>query len=100
MAQALRDYTALLPLVSIPTPVPDVPARDTIPAMQAGIFHAVAGGVERIVRLLFERASVPPRLFVTGGDGAILHAALSQPATLWPTQTLEGILASAEAMPS
>jgi type III pantothenate kinase len=101
MAHALHDHTALLPLVSIPTPVPDVPAPDTIPAMQAGIFHAVVGGIERITRLLAARAAVPPRVFVTGGDGRQLTAALKEttPCTLWPWQTLEGILASAEALP-
>jgi type III pantothenate kinase len=100
MAQALHDHTARLPLVNIPTPLPDVPANDTIPAMQTGVFHAVVGGIERIVRLLTQQAASAPHVFITGGDAAMLHPALTFPATLWPTQTLEGILASAEALPS
>lgn len=98
MARSLHDYTALLPLVKVETPLPEVPGRDTIPAMQTGVFHAVAGGIERLARLLTERAASLPRIFVTGGDGAMFHAALSMPSTLWPTQTLEGILASAEVL--
>lgn len=101
MTQALNDHTALLPLVSIPTPVPEVPAPDTVPAMQAGIFHAVVGGIERIVHLLTQRQTIPPRVFLTGGDGPLLAEALREttPCTLWPWQTLEGILISAEALP-
>jgi type III pantothenate kinase len=94
MAQALHDHTALLPLVAIPDPPPDVPARDTVSAMQAGIFHTAAGGIERTVRLLVARSSVPPRIFLTGGDGPLLSKTLL--CELWPWQTLEGILASVE----
>jgi type III pantothenate kinase len=102
MAEALHNYTALLPLVKIAHPVPEVPAPDTILAMEAGIFHAVVGGIECIARLLAERASVPPRLFVTGGDGPLLASALSfpTPPLLWPEMTLEGILYSAEGLAS
>jgi len=101
MAQSLNDYTAFLPLVTICAPVPALPAPDTVPAMETGIFHAVAGGIEKIVRSLAARSAVPPALFVTGGNGALLHGAVDTPipAILWPDQTLEGILASAEALP-
>jgi len=101
MAQSLNAWTAFLPLVTIRAPVPALPATDTVPAMETGIFHAVAGGIEKIVRSLAARSAVPPALFVTGGDGALLHEALdtSVPPVLWPDQTLEGILASAEALP-
>jgi type III pantothenate kinase len=100
MAKALNDYTALLPLVSIPEPVPPLPAGDTISAMQAGIFHAVAGAIERIVRRLAEQAVAAPEVFLTGGDAGLLHGALAGAGrpVLWPTQTLEGILHSAEAL--
>ncbi len=96
MAQSLHDHTALLPLVSIAEPVPDVPATDTISAMQAGIFHTVAGGIERIAQRIAARSSVPPQVFVTGGDGPLLCPALSTtpPCIGWPWQTLEGILAA------
>jgi type III pantothenate kinase len=106
MAKALHDYTALLPLISIPLPVPALPGPATTPAMQAGIFWAVVGGVGRAVDCLRTLSAVAPRVFLTGGDGRFLldglagRASLTTPEpTLWPEQTLEGILLSAEALP-
>ncbi|MBI1918918.1 MAG: type III pantothenate kinase, partial [Planctomycetes bacterium] len=101
MAQSLIDYTAFLPLVTIRELVPALPAADTVPALETGIFHAVVGGIEKIVHSLAARSAVPPALFVTGGDGALLHKALDTPipAVFWPDQTLEGVLASAEVLP-
>jgi type III pantothenate kinase len=98
MAEALHNYTALLPLVNIVEPLPDVPAQDTIRAMQAGIGHAVAGGIERIAKRLMALSAIPAQVFITGGDGPLLHSTLaaSLPCIAWPWQTLEGILASAE----
>jgi type III pantothenate kinase len=99
MAEALHAYTALLPLVTVTEPVPPLPGSDTRRAMQAGIFHAVAGGIERIARQLTVQSAVGPQVFLTGGEAGLLHAALGMPAVLWPEQTLEGILHSAEALP-
>src|SRR5262245_4148652 len=62
MSQALHDYTALLPLVEVPLRPPPVPAPDTVAAIQAGVFHAVTGGVSELVRELTAhpgRQSVP-----------------------------------------
>jgi type III pantothenate kinase len=100
MAQALHEHTALLPLVNIVEKEWVVPAADTIAAMQAGIFHAIAGGIERITNRLAERSEVAARMFITGGDGLLLCDTLRPTLSCvsWPTQTLEGILASAEAI--
>jgi type III pantothenate kinase len=108
MAQALHQYTALLPQVDLSLPVPELPGQSTIPAMQAGVFWAVVGGIDRAADRLRRRAANDPRLFVTGGDAGFIvealsrmeHAALSAlTITLWPEQTLEGIRISAEALP-
>jgi type III pantothenate kinase len=108
MAEALHQYTALLPLVSVPLPVPELPGKATTPAMQAGVFWAVVGGIDRIARQLQRRSAAVPRLFFTGGDAGFLSAALAQsgdepltalPATLWPEQTLDGIRRAAEMLP-
>jgi type III pantothenate kinase len=99
MAEALHGYTAFLPLVTVSDPIPDLPAKDTRPAMEAGIFHAVAGGIERIASLLAENSATPPRVFLTGGDAPMLACRLGFSCILWPEMTLEGILASAEALP-
>lgn len=104
MTKALNDYTALLPLVTIPDPLPPLPGDSTSRAMQLGIFHALRGGIDRIVGRLTEQATAPPALFVTGGDAPLLFASaggMDRPAglepRLWLEQTLAGILFSAEA---
>jgi type III pantothenate kinase len=108
MAEALHRHTALLPLVTVSAAIPEMPGTATIPAMQAGIFWAVVGGIDRAARRLCRLAQAEPKLFLTGGDASLLLDALAaQPEaaltslepTLWREQTLEGILASAEALP-
>jgi type III pantothenate kinase len=98
MAAALHEHTALLPLIAPPPNVPDSPGTSTIAAMNAGIFWAVAGGVRALVEQYAAGAKITPQLFLTGGDGAVLHTVLPE-AQLWPTMTLEGIRLSAEALP-
>jgi type III pantothenate kinase len=108
MAEALHQYTALLPLVRVPLPVPELPATTTTMAMQAGIFWTVVGGIDRVSRQLCRLTPDLPRLFLTGGDAPFLAAALAEmgeePLTLlrpvlWPEQTLEGIRRAAELLP-
>jgi type III pantothenate kinase len=110
MAKALHDYTALLPEVEVGPTVPPLPGTSTVPAMQAGAYWAVLGGVEAVTRRLARGAATPPHLFLTGGDAEWLVEALDEndappwldgfTKTLWPEQTLQGILLSAEALPS
>jgi type III pantothenate kinase len=97
MAKSLHDYTALLPVVELKHPIPAAPSTATRPAMEAGIFAAVVGGVEAVLAQ-YGRGDVRPDLFLTGGDGALLHPALPQ-FQHWPTMTLEGIRLTAEALP-
>ena len=107
MAEALHDYTALLPRVTIAVPVPELPGPSTVPAMQAGIFWAVVGGIDRAVRRLGRLAAAAPEAVP---DRRRCRPAARRPASarrsadvrgadLWPEQTLEGILHSAEALP-
>jgi type III pantothenate kinase len=102
MAQALHDYTALLPLIEPPLPEgrasPPLPGTTTTTAIEAGIFWAVAGGVEAILREYRRHGGCSVEVFLTGGDGAALQAILPF-AHLWPAMTLEGIRLSAEALP-
>ena len=97
MAKSLHDYTALLPVVELKHPIPAAPATATRPAMEAGIFAAVVGGVEAVLAQ-YTREGLRPDLFLTGGDGALLHPALPL-WQHWPTMTLEGIRLTAEALP-
>jgi type III pantothenate kinase len=99
MAQALHNYTAFLPRVEVTSPLPDLPAGATVPAMQVGIFLAVSGGIREAVRIFAEKAAAPPKVFFTGGQAPLLSRAMGafhDDVLLWPNQTLDGILRSAE----
>lgn len=105
MADALHRGTALLPHVEVPTPLPELPADATVPAMQVGIFLAVAGGIAAAVRQYRQRARTAPAVFVTGGQSSILLEGMREIGMslkgylYWPTMTLEGIRLAAEGLP-
>ncbi len=93
MAKALHDYTALLPLVSMdPGILP--PGSTTAPAIQAGVFHALVGGIERLIFEYQHRYPMAFEIFLTGGDAKTLVTRLHHPVHHWPEMTLEGILHS------
>lgn len=98
MAQSLHDHTALLPIVDPPSQPPIGPGTDTRSAIELGIFWSVVGGIEAIVRQYRLHCDSPVELFLTGGDGFLLHSVLPE-IPLWPEMTLEGIRLSAEALP-
>lgn len=98
MAKALHDYTALLPVVEPPSAPPSLPATATRPAVEAGIFWTVVGGIEAILHRYRLHCGSDIEVFLTGGDGPVLHAVLPD-ARLWTEMTLEGIRLSAEALP-
>lgn len=98
MADALHRKTALLPLATVERSC-DPPGASTIPAIQAGIFHAVLGGIESLVRALRKRSGETGILFLCGGDAPVLAPSLSSAAVVWPEMTLEGIRLAALALP-
>jgi type III pantothenate kinase len=108
MAEALHAHTALLPRVSVEWPLPALPAGSTIPAMQVGMFLAVAGGIREAVRIYAERAKVPPQIFFGGGQAPLLARGMGLVEgegpppwgdwELWPTLALNGIVYSLEAL--
>jgi type III pantothenate kinase len=99
MAAALHEHTALLPLIPAPRQAPPLPGTTTIAAMEVGIFWAVAGGVRALIEQYAAISRVRLQVFVTGGDGQVLHSVLGASVEWWPTMTLEGIRLSAEALP-
>jgi type III pantothenate kinase len=105
MAKALHDHTAALPLVKTPPDSPygnpPMPGTSTHPAIEAGIFWAVAGGINALVRQLRgkARASRHHVILLTGGDAEYLASVMDLGVQLWPEMTLEGIRISAEALP-
>jgi type III pantothenate kinase len=98
MAKALNDHTALLPLVSVDSDIPDLPAVTTADAMKAGIFFAVVGGIRALIGEL-ESGQITADIFLTGGDSGLVAPALPTQIVLWPEMTLEGIRISAELLP-
>jgi type III pantothenate kinase len=97
MAKALHGYTALLPQIEPPRDVPPLPATATVAAMEAGVFWAVAGAAEAMIRRYRAQSPSPIEVFLTGGDGPLLHRVLPD-AQLWPTMTLEGLRWTAETL--
>lgn len=95
MAKALHDYTALLPLIELPTTVPSYPGSATPSAMEVGVFWAVAGGVQGLIAAYCQKARTTPEIYLTGGDAPLLESVLPESHT-WPTMTLEGIRLTAE----
>ena len=97
MAAALHDYTALLPLVAGAETAPPPVGTNTVAAIEAGIHHAVAGGINQLIhRKLaahYPRVDHParPAVFLTGGDAALLEGSIDYHTLLWPEMTLEGL---------
>jgi type III pantothenate kinase len=88
MALALHDYTAQLPVVEVRQPV-EPPGTSTVAAIEVGILHAWAGGVEKLVAKL--RGREKSRVYLTGGDAGLLAKAVTFEGQLWPEMTLHGI---------
>jgi type III pantothenate kinase len=105
MAAALHDYTSLLPLVIGTEASPPPIGKNTAAAIEAGIHHAVAGGINQLIRKQlgahFRRMerSAKPVVFLTGGDAPLLQQSIDNRTFLWPEMTLEGLRLSAEAQP-
>jgi type III pantothenate kinase len=99
MALALHEHTALLPLVQVSQPRPEVPATSTPAAMVAGMYWAVVGGIRALAGEM-AAGTAAPHLFLTGGDAPLLAPALAGPnLCVWPTMTLEGLRLAAESLP-
>jgi type III pantothenate kinase len=98
MAQALHDHTALLPLIPAPQAAPLAPGTSTPAAMELGIYWSVVGGVQAVLAAYRRHFDADPVVYLTGGDGAALVAALGPGVTHWPEMTLEGIRLAAEAL--
>ncbi len=101
MALALREHTALLPLVEVSGPLPaGPPGKNTEAAMRLGILHATAGGIDAIIGETSTRCSIAPQLFLTGGDmspqlAGLLRSRHTFRSEVRPALTLEGIYRAA-----
>jgi type III pantothenate kinase len=93
MARALHAETALLPLVEAFVPS-DVPGRDTAAAIRSGVYHAVCGGIDRIVDQLSQR-NPGAIVLLGGGDTSIAPSLRCNPEVIGPALTLDGLQRSA-----
>jgi type III pantothenate kinase len=99
MAQALHEHTALLPVVQFEANNLYLPGRTTRQAIQAGIYYAVTGGINRLIGKLTQRSAGHVQIFLTGGDAVLLKPEIDSRAEYWPLMTLEGLRLTAEAQP-
>jgi type III pantothenate kinase len=99
MARALHQFTAQLPEVTVDAPKPPLPGTATEPAMRAGIWWAVVGGVRAIVAEYRKQVKPLKHVYLTGGDAELLHPGLHDTTEHRPYLTLEGIRIAAEALP-
>ncbi len=91
MARSLHEHTALLPIVTLDEAALP-PGTSTTHAIQAGVLHAVVGGVERLIAEYQLRFPTAFEIFITGGDAKLVAGKLHRSAHIWPEMTLEGIL--------
>lgn len=95
MAQALNRGTAALPMIdphtgsATPSPI----GTSTETAIRAGIYNAVLGGVERLIREMRQSlpADEPTHVFLTGGDAEFLRRGLPFSHRVRPHLVLEGL---------
>jgi type III pantothenate kinase len=87
MARSLHQFTAKLPLIEA-FEAHQMPGTDTEAAIRAGVFHAVCGGIDRLVEKL---AAADARVFLAGGDTTIANGLRCRPEVVGPVLTLDGI---------
>lgn len=94
-AKALHEYTALLPLVSVPEldeKTPEPLGRNTRAAICSGLFWGQLGAVKELIA---RQAPADVDIFVTGGGGALLASHLPN-ARFEPHLPLQGLVLIAE----
>ena len=97
-AKALHEYTALLPLVSVPElgqAIPEPLGRNTRAAIRSGLFWGQVGAVRELIE---REIGVDADVFVTGGGGALLASFLPQ-ARFEPHLPLQGLILLAGRQP-
>ncbi|GAB4528306.1 MAG: type III pantothenate kinase [Amphiplicatus sp.] len=72
--QALHDAAAQLPRVAIQRP-PQVIGRDTVGAMQSGVFWGYVGLIENLVKRIREEYPQPMKVVATGGVASLFEGA-------------------------
>jgi type III pantothenate kinase len=99
MARSLHQFTASLPKIEVAEATPPIPGTATEPAMAAGIWWAIVGGVRAILAEYGRGPKSPRKILLTGGDAELLLPGLTDLVELRLYLTLDGIRIAAEALP-
>ena len=89
-ALSLQEHTRKLPLVT-PGKTEVLIGRDTVEAIQAGLYWGYRSLAERLAEKLRLELQVPLRMVATGGDAELITSGLRHPFLLRPYLTLEGL---------
>ncbi len=90
-AQALHQAAAMLPLVAIQR-TQNVIGKDTVPAMQAGLFWGYLGLIETIVARIKEEYGKPMTVIATGGLANVFYKQTPVIEHLDPDLTIRGLM--------
>lgn len=88
--EALYTKASKLPRIEIAKP-PSVVGKNTVHAMQAGIFYGYVGQVDEIVRRMKEQAKKPPTVVATGGLASLIGEESKTIDIIDPFLTLKGL---------
>jgi type III pantothenate kinase len=88
--RSLASGTASLPLVCPSRPKAAL-GKSTVAAMESGVFYGTLGAVREIISRVSSELDTDIRVFVTGGDSALMRSDLPDDWTYAPGLTMEGL---------
>lgn len=89
--EALHQAAAMLPRVAIQR-TQNVIGKDTIPAMQSGLFWGYVGLIEGLVTRIKEEYAKPMTVIATGGLANLFHRQMTAIDHLDPDLTIRGLI--------
>lgn len=91
-ARALNQNTAQLPLIEV-GPLPPAWGNSTRPALEAGVFWGVVGGVRELLNRQLQDLPGDPWIVWTGGDADLIAGVIAGPhARITPHLVLQGLI--------
>ncbi|MCA8940139.1 MAG: type III pantothenate kinase [Planctomycetes bacterium] len=88
---SLNERTALLPLVELDFASPPILGRDTLTAMQSGVFWGCVGAVKELVGRMLEAVGPDAHVLATGGYAEVIAKEAEVIQHVVPELTLEGM---------
>jgi type III pantothenate kinase len=89
--QALHEAAARLPRIAIQRP-PRIVGRDTVTAMQSGVYWGYVGLIEGLIDRIKEEYARPMTVVATGGVASLFEGATSKIDRFDPDLTIRGLL--------